>query len=108
MNTAISRNWRAFALQPHRQENFKLSRDPLFIDILNGRDRLRCGNGDMLALDLSDRRWRVPTESEEGWGRWNVVFVSDFLEPPRDVYLFNLILQGKMIRCRPHDLPLYC
>jgi len=30
--TAISRIWRAFALQPHRSENFKLSRDPLFID----------------------------------------------------------------------------
>jgi len=30
--TAISRIWRAFALQPHRTENFKLSRDPLFID----------------------------------------------------------------------------
>jgi len=30
--TAISRIWRAFALQPHRSETFKLSRDPLFID----------------------------------------------------------------------------
>jgi transposase len=30
--TAISRIWRAFSLQPHRQETFKLSRDPLFID----------------------------------------------------------------------------
>ena len=30
--TAISRIWRAFSLQPHRQDNFKLSRDPLFID----------------------------------------------------------------------------
>ena len=30
--TAISRIWRAFSLQPHRQENFKLSHDPLFID----------------------------------------------------------------------------
>lgn len=30
--TAISRIWRAFALQPHRTETFKLSRDPLFID----------------------------------------------------------------------------
>jgi transposase len=30
--TAVSRIWRAFALQPHRSENFKLSRDPLFID----------------------------------------------------------------------------
>jgi transposase len=30
--TAISRIWRAFSLQPHRQESFKLSRDPLFLD----------------------------------------------------------------------------
>lgn len=26
------RIWRAFALQPHRTETFKLSRDPLFVD----------------------------------------------------------------------------
>lgn len=30
--SAISRIWRAFALQPHRTENFKLSKDPLFIE----------------------------------------------------------------------------
>src|SRR5215470_12455336 len=30
--TAISRIWRAFALQPHRVKTFKLSKDPLFID----------------------------------------------------------------------------
>jgi len=30
--TAISRIWRAFALQPHRVRTFKLSKDPLFID----------------------------------------------------------------------------
>ena len=30
--SAISRIWRAFALQPHRTETFKLSRDPLFIE----------------------------------------------------------------------------
>jgi len=30
--TAISRIWRAFSLQPHRTETFKLSRDPLFIE----------------------------------------------------------------------------
>src|SRR3972149_6086988 len=29
--SAVSRIWRAFALQPHRTETFKLSRDPLFI-----------------------------------------------------------------------------
>ena len=30
--TAVSRIWRAFGLQPHRQESFKLSKDPLFIE----------------------------------------------------------------------------
>jgi len=30
--TLISRIWRAFALQPHRVEGFKLSKDPLFIE----------------------------------------------------------------------------
>ncbi len=30
--TTVSRIWRAFGLQPHREETFKLSTDPLFID----------------------------------------------------------------------------
>lgn len=30
--SAVVRIWRAFGLQPHRQETFKLSKDPLFID----------------------------------------------------------------------------
>jgi transposase len=30
--TMVSRVWRAFGLQPHRQEIFKLSRDPAFVD----------------------------------------------------------------------------
>lgn len=30
--TTISRIWRAFGLQPHRQETFKLSSDPLFVE----------------------------------------------------------------------------
>jgi transposase len=30
--STISRIWRAFSLQPHRYETFKLSRDPLFIE----------------------------------------------------------------------------
>jgi transposase len=29
--TAVSRIWRAFGLQPHRQETWKLSKDPLFV-----------------------------------------------------------------------------
>lgn len=30
--SAVSRIWRALALQPHRSETFKLSRDPLFVE----------------------------------------------------------------------------
>ncbi|HWT23964.1 MAG TPA: IS630 family transposase, partial [Solirubrobacteraceae bacterium] len=30
--TAVSRIWRAFGLQPHRVEQWKLSKDPLFVD----------------------------------------------------------------------------
>jgi transposase len=30
--STIGRMWRAFALQPHRSETFKLSKDPLFVD----------------------------------------------------------------------------
>jgi hypothetical protein len=30
--SSISRIWRAFSLAPHRNETFKLSRDPLFIE----------------------------------------------------------------------------
>jgi transcriptional regulator with XRE-family HTH domain len=30
--SAVSRIWRAFGLQPHRAETWKLSRDPRFID----------------------------------------------------------------------------
>ena len=30
--TAVARIWKAFALQPHRVETFKLSKDPLFIE----------------------------------------------------------------------------
>jgi len=30
--SAIARIWRAFSLQPHRQDTFKLSKDPLFVE----------------------------------------------------------------------------
>jgi transposase len=30
--STVSRIWRAFSLQPHRQQTFKLSNDPLFVD----------------------------------------------------------------------------
>jgi len=41
--TMVSRIWRAFGLQPHRQETFKLSSDPAFVDKVR----------DVVGLDLS-------------------------------------------------------
>ena len=34
--SAVSRIWRAFSLQPHRVENFKLSSDPFFVERVRG------------------------------------------------------------------------
>jgi transposase len=37
--SAVQRIWRAFGLQPHRRETWKLSKDPLFIDKSQRRRR---------------------------------------------------------------------
>ena len=47
--TAVTRIWRAFGLQPHRQETFKLSSDPMFVDKV--RDIVG------LYLDCRSRPW---------------------------------------------------
>ena len=31
-HSTVGRIWRAFGLQPHRSETFKLSRDPFFVE----------------------------------------------------------------------------
>ncbi len=38
--TAVSRVWRAFGLQPHHRETFKLSTDPLFVEMTRNTDGL--------------------------------------------------------------------
>ena len=42
-HATVGRIWRAFGLQPHRSETFKLSRDPLFVDKVR----------DVVGLDLA-------------------------------------------------------
>ena len=46
-HTTVSRIWRAFALQPHRTETFKLSADPFFIEKVR----------DIVGLYLGTGRW---------------------------------------------------
>lgn len=53
--TAVSRIWRAFALQPHRWETFKLSKDPLFIEKVR----------DIVGLCLSPPGWGLALCVEE-------------------------------------------
>jgi transposase len=38
---AVTRIWRAFGLQPHRQETFKLSSDPLFVEKVRSAEFLQ-------------------------------------------------------------------
>ena len=49
--TTVGRVWRAFGLQPHRAETFKLSTDPLFVDKV--RDVEPSGSPDIVGLYLS-------------------------------------------------------
>ena len=49
--STVARMWKAFALQPHRLETFKLSKDPLFIDKVR----------DIVGLYLASARSRLGT-----------------------------------------------
>ena len=76
--SAVSRIWRAFALQPHRSETFKLSTDPLFIEkvrdvvglYLNPPDRaaVLCVDekSQIQALDRSQPLLPMPGPSSSG------------------------------------------
>jgi transposase len=52
--STVQRIWKAFCLQPHRSETFKLSTDPLFVDKSLPRRRPGCGI-------LSGFIWRRPS-----------------------------------------------
>jgi hypothetical protein len=65
--TMVSHVWRAFGLQPHRAETFKLSRDPAFVDkvrdvvglYMNPPDRRWCC---ALTRSLRSKLWRAPRQ----------------------------------------------
>ncbi|WP_443049040.1 helix-turn-helix domain-containing protein [Streptomyces sp. NBC_00316] len=66
--SSVSRIWRAFGLQPHRSETFKLSTDPYFIDKVH----------DVVGLGGAQQRHRATAGPEEPgpgsitpvFGRW--------------------------------------
>ena len=69
-HTTIRRMWRAFGLQPHRSQTFKLSNDPLFVDKVRdivglylsppNRALVLRGTGSG-AAGLADDAWRTRT-----------------------------------------------
>ena len=60
-HTTIRRMWRAFGLQPHRSQSFKLSNDPLFVDKVRDIVGLYLSPPNRAALALTrkagSRRW---------------------------------------------------
>src|SRR5678816_2430179 len=65
--TAVSRIWRAFGLQPHRQETFKLSSDPLFVEKVRDIVGLYL-DPPMKAMVLCvDEKSQIQGASSEGW-----------------------------------------
>ena len=54
--SAVTRIWRAFGLQPHRQDAWKLSKDPLFVDKVE----------DVVGLYLNPRAPRGADDSSGG------------------------------------------
>lgn len=58
--TAICRIWHAFALQPHRVETFKLSRDPLFIEKVRDIVGLYLAPPDRALVLAVDEKTQIP------------------------------------------------
>jgi transposase len=61
--TAVSRIWRAFALQPHRHETFKLSRDPLFVEKVRDVVGLYLNPPDRALVLCVDEKPQIPARA---------------------------------------------
>ena len=58
--TAVARMWRAFALQPHRCEVFKLSHDPLFVEKVRDIVGLYLAPPDRAVVLCVDEKTQIP------------------------------------------------
>jgi len=58
--TAVSRIWRAFALQPHRPETFKLSKNPQFIEKVRDIVGLYLNPPDRALVRSADEKAQIP------------------------------------------------
>jgi hypothetical protein len=86
----VQRIWKAFSLQPHRSETFKLSTDPLFVDKVRDIVGLYVDPPDravVLCVDERSPRCKRPTAHCRPChcvrGRLNVGATTPDMAPPR-------------------------
>jgi hypothetical protein len=60
--STVHRIWRAFSLQPHRSETFKLSTDPLFVE------------------KVRDQAWWKTADTRDSWRAWKMLPVPTHQE----------------------------
>jgi NAD(P)H-dependent flavin oxidoreductase YrpB (nitropropane dioxygenase family) len=63
--TTVSRIWRAFGLQPHRQESWKLSKDPQFVDKVHDVVGLYLNPPEAAVVLCVDEKSRAPRGADE-------------------------------------------
>ena len=66
---AISRIWRAFGLQPHRSESFKLSPDPLLIEKVRDIVGLYMNPPDHAMVICVDEKSQIVRRDKPAWNR---------------------------------------
>ena len=59
-SATVNRIWRAFGLQPHRMETFKLSADPLFIEKVRDIVGLYMAPPERAAVLCVDEKSQIP------------------------------------------------
>jgi hypothetical protein len=65
--STVTRIWRAFGLQPHRQETFKLSSDPLFVEKVRDIVGLYLDPPLKATVLCVDEKSQIQGASSEGW-----------------------------------------
>ena len=105
--TAVSRIWRAFGLQPHRQETFKLSTDPLFVEKVRTQPLLPLAPGSLSGAPMTTsatarrrclRRWTLPPARSSGTSIVGIAAASSCssceVHPSRNTSLYSRTRAG--------------
>ncbi len=87
--SAVSRIWRAFALQPHRAETFQLSKDPLFIEKVRDIVGLYLKPRDKVVV-MTKSDTRDPAGMKADLDRYRRELGTDYI----DIVLMHCMMEG--------------